>query len=118
MLAPLAERWLAHGVSELEARSLLTDGLPRFVYSARALLADRLGRKLPAPRVRKDPAAPAAPPAECGICHDPRPSPDAPCRSCAEPGTAPPTAPLSPTEVASLADIARRALRGMPALTT
>ncbi|MFJ7271108.1 helix-turn-helix domain-containing protein [Streptomyces sp. NPDC099050] len=118
VLAPLAEQWLAHGVSELETRSLLTDGLPRFVYSARALLADRLGRKLPAPRVHKDPAAPAAPPAECGICHDPHPSPDAPCRSCAEPRTTAPTAPLSPTEVASLADIARRALRGMPALTT
>lgn len=117
-LAPLAERWVEHGVSELEARSLLTDGLPRFVYSARALLADRLGRKLPAPRVRKDPAAPAAPPAECGICRDPRPSPDTPCRSCAHPRTTAPAAPLSPTEVASLADIARRALRGMPALTT
>ncbi|MBT2471577.1 helix-turn-helix domain-containing protein [Streptomyces sp. ISL-66] len=121
-LAPLAEQWLAHGVSDLEARSLLTDGLPRVVYSARALLADRLDRKLPAPRVRKDPAAPAAPPAECGICHDPLPNLEAPCRSCAAartgPRTGPRTAPLSPTEVASLADIARRALRGMPALAT
>ncbi|MBT2446838.1 helix-turn-helix domain-containing protein [Streptomyces sp. ISL-43] len=116
VLAPLAEQWLAHGVSELEARSLLTDGLPRFVYSARALLADRLGRKLPAPRIRKDPAAPAAPPAECGFCHDPLPTPDTPCRSCAGPRTAPSTALPTPAEVATLADIARRALRGMPAL--
>ncbi|MGW6685631.1 helix-turn-helix domain-containing protein [Streptomyces sp. NPDC054961] len=140
-LAPLAEQWLAHGVSELEARSLLTDGLPHFVYSARALLADRLVRKLPPPRLRRDPAAPAAAPAECDVCRDPLPSPDTPCGSCSAARTAPRTAPrpaaaltatprpaaartaagtapLSPTEVASLADIARRALRGMPALAT
>ncbi|MET9464439.1 helix-turn-helix domain-containing protein [Streptomyces sp. NPDC006544] len=135
-LAPLAEQWLAHGVSELEARSLLADGLPSFVHSARALLANRLVRKLPPPRLRRDPAAPAAPPAECGVCRDPLPSPDAPCGSCSaartEPRTEPRTAlrpaaaarteasraPLSPAEVASRADVARRALRGVPALAT
>ncbi|WP_407838627.1 helix-turn-helix domain-containing protein [Streptomyces sp. DSM 116496] len=116
-LAPLAQRWLEHGVSELEARSLLTDGLPRFVYSARALLADRLVRKLPAKRVARDPAAPAAPPAECGVCRDPLPAPDASCGTCAEARTAPRGGLPSPERVASLADIARRALRGMPALT-
>ncbi|MFE2287879.1 helix-turn-helix domain-containing protein [Streptomyces sp. NPDC059443] len=116
-LAPLAEQWLAHGVSELEARSLLTDGLPRVIHSARALLANRLGRKLPALRVRRDPAAPAAPPAECGSCHDPLPAPDTPCPGCTtEPPATSRPAPLSPTQVASLADIARRALRGGPAL--
>lgn len=115
-LAPLAQRWLEHGVSDLEARSLLTDGLPRFVYSARALLADRLVRKLPAPRAPRDPAAPAAPPAECGVCRDPLPAPDAHCGQCAGARTAPRGGLPSPEQVASLADIARRALRGLPAL--
>ncbi|HEX5567661.1 MAG TPA: hypothetical protein VFY14_12180 [Streptomyces sp.] len=72
-LAPLASRWLEHEVSEPEARSLLTDGLPPVVHSARALLADRLVRKLPAPRNRRDPAAPAAALAECSECRDPLP---------------------------------------------
>lgn len=125
-LAPLAEKWLAQGVTELEARSLLTDGLPRVVHCARALLADRLHRKLPALRVRRDPAAPAAPPAECGSCHDPLPAPDTPCPGCTTAPSVPPAAPvgsaparpatLSPARVASLADIARQALRGRPAL--
>ncbi|MFD5146228.1 helix-turn-helix domain-containing protein [Streptomyces sp. NPDC058401] len=115
-LAPLAQRWLEHGVSELEARSLLTDGLPRFIYSARALLADRLIRKLPAPRTPRDPAAPAAPPAECGVCRDPLPAPDAHCGRCAGDRTAPRGGLPSPEQVASLADIARRALRGLPVL--
>lgn len=115
-LAPLAQRWLEHGVSDLEARSLLTDGLPRFVYSARALLADRLVRKLPAPRVTRDPAAPAAPHAECGVCRDPLPAPGAACGQCAGARTAPRGGLPSPERVASLADMARRALRGLPAL--
>ncbi|MFI5865245.1 helix-turn-helix domain-containing protein [Streptomyces sp. NPDC051546] len=115
-LAPLAQRWLEHGVSDLEARSLLTDGLPRFIHSARALLADRLVRKLPAPRAPRDPAAPAAPPAECGVCRDPLPAPDAHCGRCAGARTAPRPGLPSPEQVASLADIARRALRGRPAL--
>ncbi|MCJ0873548.1 helix-turn-helix domain-containing protein [Streptomyces sp. AP-93] len=115
-LAPLAQRWLEHGVSDLEARCLLTDGLPPFVYSARALLADRLVRKLPAPRAPRDPAAPAAPPAECGVCRDPLPAPDAHCGQCAGALTAPRGGLPSSERVASLADIARRALRGLPAL--
>jgi hypothetical protein len=72
-LAPLAARWTEDGVSELEARSLLTSGLPPVVYSARALLADRLVRKLPVPRARRDAAAPAVGLAECGTCRDPLP---------------------------------------------
>lgn len=72
-LAPLAARWLDAGVSELEARSLLTAGLPPVVHSARALLADRLVRKLPAPRTRQDAAAPATPLAECAVCRNPLP---------------------------------------------
>ncbi|MGW1866143.1 helix-turn-helix domain-containing protein [Streptomyces mauvecolor] len=72
-LAPLAARWLENGVSELEARSLLTAGLPAAVHSARALLMDRLVRKLPAPRTRRDAAAPATPLVECAECRDPLP---------------------------------------------
>lgn len=72
-LAPLVARWLDGGVSELEARSLLTTGLPPEVHSARALLADRLVRKLPAPRAQRDAAAPAPPLAECTECRDPLP---------------------------------------------
>ncbi|MFF4605748.1 helix-turn-helix domain-containing protein [Streptomyces sp. NPDC001339] len=72
-LAPLAARWLEAGVSELEARSLLADGLPPVVHSARALVADRLVRKLPAPRSWRDAAAPAAPLVECAECRDPLP---------------------------------------------
>ncbi|MEX2982809.1 helix-turn-helix domain-containing protein [Streptomyces sp. C36] len=72
-LAPLAAPWLERGLSELEIRNLLTAGLPPTVHSPRALLADRLIRKLPAPRTRRDAAAPAAPLAECGECRDPLP---------------------------------------------
>ncbi|WP_330300378.1 hypothetical protein [Streptomyces sp. NBC_00503] len=60
-------------MSELEARSLLTTGLPPVVHSARALLADRLVRKLPTPRTRQDAAAPETPLAECAECRDPLP---------------------------------------------
>ncbi|WP_329119246.1 helix-turn-helix domain-containing protein [Streptomyces sp. NBC_01465] len=72
-LAPLAVPWLDRGVSDLVARSLLTSGLPPVVFSARAVLADRLRRKLPAPRTHHDAAAPAPPLAECAECRDPLP---------------------------------------------
>ena len=68
-LAPLAARWIDLDVPELEARALLTDGLPSVVHSARGLLANRLTRKVPAPRA----AAPTARLAECGTCRDPLP---------------------------------------------
>ncbi|MFF1558848.1 hypothetical protein [Streptomyces sp. NPDC058279] len=116
VLAPLAERWVEHGVPELEARSLLADGLPRPVHSARALPADRLVRKLPAPRARRDPAAPAASLPECPSCRDPLAAPDTPCTACAQAPTPPPRhTPLPPEAVAAHADEARRALRGIPA---
>ncbi|MEV1006365.1 hypothetical protein [Streptomyces sp. NPDC049881] len=67
-LAPLVEPWLARGVPEPEARGLLTAGLPPVVHSARALLANRLTRKLPAQRT----PAPA-PLRECASCRDPLP---------------------------------------------
>lgn len=68
-LAPLAVTWVDLGVPEREARALLTDGLPPVMYSARALLADRLVRKLPPPRA----SLPASRLAECGSCRDPLP---------------------------------------------
>ncbi|MGW0907394.1 hypothetical protein [Streptomyces sp. NPDC002853] len=47
-LAPLVEEWWAVGASTPQVRAALTQGLPPRVYSAAALLADRLRRKLPA----------------------------------------------------------------------
>ncbi|MFE0172575.1 hypothetical protein ACFWZ2_09690 [Streptomyces sp. NPDC059002] len=47
-LAPLVEEWWAVGVSDAGVRAALTQGLPPRVYSAVALLGDRLRRKLPA----------------------------------------------------------------------
>jgi hypothetical protein len=84
-LAPLAASWLDAGVSEHEARALLTDGLPPVIHSARALLADRLIRKRPAPR-----AIATAGLAECGTCRDPLPRgrPTGICAACS--GIAPP----------------------------
>ncbi|MGW7099955.1 hypothetical protein [Streptomyces sp. NPDC054838] len=115
-LAPLAEQWLDHGVPELEARSLLADGLPRPVHSARALLADRLVRKLPAFRTRRDPAAPAAPLPECPACRNPLSTPGAPCTPCARTPDRPPRrTPLPPTAVSAHATAVRQALRGVPA---
>ncbi|UFQ17045.1 MULTISPECIES: hypothetical protein [Streptomyces] len=48
-LAPLVEEWWAVGASDAAVRAALTQGLPPRVYSAAALLKDRLRRKLPAP---------------------------------------------------------------------
>jgi hypothetical protein len=70
-LAPLAAPWLEAGVPEREARALLTDGLPPVIHSARAILADRLTRKLPAPRATVPAFAVGL--AECGTCRDPLP---------------------------------------------
>lgn len=72
-LAPLAAPWLDRGLPEPAIRSLLTGGLPSPLHSPRALLADRLVCKLPAPRTRRDAAAPATPLAECTRCRDPLP---------------------------------------------
>jgi hypothetical protein len=46
-LAPVAAEWLARGVSELQLRNELVEGLPATIKSPRALLADRLTRKMP-----------------------------------------------------------------------
>ncbi|MHC0433813.1 helix-turn-helix domain-containing protein [Streptomyces sp. O3] len=119
-LAPLAARWLEAGVSELEARSLLVDGLPPVVHSARALLAARLVRKLPAPRTRRDAAAPAAPLVECAECRDPLPRGQetgicAVCAGAAAPViSAAPAMETVPARVAAL----RMALRTRPAIAT
>ncbi|WP_225075208.1 helix-turn-helix domain-containing protein [Streptomyces sp. CoT10] len=73
-LAPLAAEWLSRGSSELEMRNVLTAGLPASVHSAVKLVANRLERKMPAPRRVADPAAPAvALRAECGDCGRPLP---------------------------------------------
>ncbi|MFC4035754.1 hypothetical protein ACFO3J_30420 [Streptomyces polygonati] len=116
-LAPLAVRWVEDGVPEPEARSLLTSGLPPVVHSARALLANRLVRKLPAPRTPHDQAAPAPALPECATCHDPLPR-DQHTGSCAPcSGTAPATppspkrAPLAPEIVAQRAAAVRELLR-------
>ncbi len=72
-LAPLAAPWLRSGLSDLEIRALLTSGLPQVVHSPRALLADRLVRKLPVLRAPRDAVAPAASMAECAGCRNPLP---------------------------------------------
>ncbi|MFF3561922.1 hypothetical protein ACFYXS_17925 [Streptomyces sp. NPDC002574] len=72
-LAPLAARWLANGASEVELRTAVTAGLPSAVHSPAGFIARRLRDKLPAPRTRADPAAPAAPLPECAGCGDPLP---------------------------------------------
>lgn len=46
-LAPVAAEWLARGVTDLQLRNELTAGLPATIKSPRALLADRLTRKMP-----------------------------------------------------------------------
>uniref|UniRef100_A0AAU2A018 Helix-turn-helix domain-containing protein n=1 Tax=Streptomyces sp. NBC_00093 TaxID=2975649 RepID=A0AAU2A018_9ACTN len=54
-LAPLVEEWWAAGASSAQVRAALTQGLPRRLYSPRAIIEDRL--------TRKRPVAPAAEPA-------------------------------------------------------
>ncbi|WP_282704040.1 hypothetical protein [Streptomyces sp. CC219B] len=46
-LAPLVEAWWDAGASSAQVRAALTDGLPRPVYSASALVENRLRRKRP-----------------------------------------------------------------------
>ncbi|GAA3807750.1 hypothetical protein ACFS5L_28380 [Streptomyces phyllanthi] len=47
-LAPLVEEWWELGATSAQVRAALTGGLPRPLYSARALVEDRLRRKRPA----------------------------------------------------------------------
>ncbi|WP_329365912.1 hypothetical protein [Streptomyces sp. NBC_01483] len=59
-LAPLVEDWWERGATSAQVRSALTQGLPSPVYSARALVEDRLRRKRPAaPESAEPTAAPA-----------------------------------------------------------
>ncbi|MCX4455706.1 hypothetical protein OOK58_27375 [Streptomyces sp. NBC_01728] len=59
-LAPLVEDWWERGATNAQVRSALTQGLPFPVYSARALVEDRLRRKRPAaPESAEPTAAPA-----------------------------------------------------------
>ncbi|MEU3553805.1 helix-turn-helix domain-containing protein [Streptomyces fragilis] len=51
-LVPAVCRWLGRGATVAEITEALTQGLPSKLYSARRILADRLERKLPAPRRR------------------------------------------------------------------
>ena len=59
-LAPLVEEWWERGATSAQVRSALTQGLPSPVYSARALVENRLRRKRPAaPESAEPTAAPA-----------------------------------------------------------
>ncbi|MFE5616269.1 hypothetical protein [Streptomyces sp. NPDC056524] len=49
-LAPLAAQWLQNGASVAEITDAVVQGLPAKVYAPAKLVADRLVRKLPAPR--------------------------------------------------------------------
>jgi hypothetical protein len=63
-LAPLVEDWWERGATSAQVRSALTQGLPSPVYSARALVEDRLRRKRPAtpePTGSEGPAEPSEP---------------------------------------------------------
>ena len=46
-LAPLVEEWWEAGASSAQVRAALTQGLPRPMYSPRAIIEDRLTRKRP-----------------------------------------------------------------------
>ncbi|MFD3659070.1 hypothetical protein ACFWVF_00475 [Streptomyces sp. NPDC058659] len=49
-LVPLAAQWLQNGASVTEITDAVVQGLPAKVYAPAKLVADRLTRKLPAPR--------------------------------------------------------------------
>ncbi|MFI8815679.1 MULTISPECIES: hypothetical protein [unclassified Streptomyces] len=110
-LAPLAVQWLQRGVSELQLRNELVGGLPATIKSPRALLADRLTRKMPTVPVKVEPLA------ECGDCGGflPRGQQAGICSRCAglTPDLAEP-APVGQTEEASslLAEIRQRRASG------
>jgi hypothetical protein len=60
-LAPLVEDWWERGATSAQVRSALTQGLPSPVYSARALVENRLRRKRPAAPEPTGPAGSAGP---------------------------------------------------------
>ncbi|WP_431980828.1 helix-turn-helix domain-containing protein [Streptomyces qinglanensis] len=66
-LAPLAAQWLRNGASAVEITDALVQGLPAKVFSAAKIVADRLTRKVPAPRRHW------AEYADCAECRNPLP---------------------------------------------
>jgi hypothetical protein len=110
-LAPLAAEWLMRGATERELRGALTSGLPPIVHAPAAFVADRLRRKLPAPRTSLDPAVPAGPLPECAECRDPLPRGQATgiCGRCA--GVLPAPEDVRPVTTARGISAVREALR-------
>ncbi|MFJ4676496.1 hypothetical protein [Kitasatospora sp. NPDC088783] len=90
-LAPLVAEWVRRGSTPEDLSRALVPGLPAFMYSAAAVLRDRLSRKMPPepgllPETPAIAAAKSARPrssyAECAKCHDPVPNPGI-CGPCA-----------------------------------
>ncbi|MEV7419112.1 helix-turn-helix domain-containing protein [Streptomyces sp. NPDC089919] len=113
-LAPAADRWLARGTTEAQARTLLTAGLPAVVHSSRALLADRLSRKLPPPRESVPAPARSTALGECARCRDPLPRGQRTghCATCQGTPSAAPAPALAPGAVNRFAAVVRQAMRG------
>ena len=84
-LAPLVAQWIERGCTERDLAQALLPGLPRHMYSAAALLRDRLERKLP-PAQQPQAAAVAPQRHECDECGDPVIAAGK-CRPCAGLGT-------------------------------
>ncbi|MFD4646364.1 hypothetical protein [Streptomyces sp. NPDC058441] len=105
-LAPVAAEWLARGASELQLRNELTEGLPATIKSPRALLADRLTRKMPPVPVVVEKLT------ECGECgtYLPRGQKAGICSQCAgvAPAASEPTPVGQSDEAASLLDAIRQ----------
>lgn len=115
-LAPLVDAWLERGLGVAELSKALLDGLPQPVFAPKALLANRLRRKLPPAHVappdrrRRAAKAAAAPPPwfECpGCCRATRSA--APCADCAT-GAPRPDPWASPEAVAYHRDITERGM--------
>ncbi|MFJ3205721.1 hypothetical protein [Streptomyces sp. NPDC086989] len=90
-LTPLAEPWLATGLTLATIRATLTAGLPTAIHSPKALIADRLQRKLPDRTPDPTPNHHQRL-TECARCRDPLPrtstSPN--CAACTPPPSDPP----------------------------
>ncbi|MFB7677048.1 hypothetical protein ACFC26_37165 [Kitasatospora purpeofusca] len=71
-LAPLVARWLERGCGPAELAAALLPGLPARIHSPRAVVRDRLKRKLPVPPTQGIPAAQRL---ECNECRAPMPRP-------------------------------------------
>lgn len=110
-LLPLVAEWRNRGVSDSSIRTILTEGLPERVHSARAFLAYRLRMKMPTKLVPAVAAPTAATMPECVECGRPTLS-GGMCSMCVETSTSTPTvASLHTTKVRGIA-LARAALAG------